>query len=59
MPGYLTEIEWEEIPVRIFYPEGARQSSRYKAWKKGHPALCAYGQNLAEAVTNLLNKFGE
>lgn len=56
----MTEVEWKKIPVRIFYPEGDdHDSDRYKAWKRGYPALCAYGDNLTEAITNLLNKHGE
>jgi hypothetical protein len=33
--------------------------SVHKAWKRGHPALCAYGYTRSEAIVNLLNKFGE
>lgn len=33
--------------------------SVHKAWKRGFPALCAYGYTRSEAIINLLNKFGE
>lgn len=56
----MTEIEWAEIHVRIFYPAGSSNTThRYKAWKRGHPWLCAYGETVTEAVTSLLNKHGE
>jgi hypothetical protein len=57
----VTNVEWQMITVR------AGESNKlaidyidfYKAWKTGHLGLVGYGATLNDAITAMLNKWGE
>jgi hypothetical protein len=67
MTEIVTEVEWAKITIQAFpvRANGRRAPGTgpaldfYKAWKAGHPALVGYGTTLNEAITVMLNKFGE
>jgi hypothetical protein len=62
MTDYQTEIECQQFTVQLtnlsLRPEPV-PVTLHKAWKKGFPELCAYGNTRSEAVINVLNKYGE
>ena len=59
----MISIESKRIDVRMNYdPDlggGSITRSVYKVWNSGHPLLIAYGINEWDAVTELLNRYGE
>jgi hypothetical protein len=65
----MTDVEWQMIGVRARsdgsgLPGAAQIRSDdvfyfYKAWKTGHLGLVGYGATLNDAITAMLNKWGE
>jgi len=58
---YVTDVEWEKVTVRSSATDkiSTDYTDFYKAWKTGHPGLVGYGETLGEAITAMLNKWGE